>query len=43
MAKSMVTKAKGANIKKLGHTGAKNQGRDESAKSLIPEAYEQNK
>ena len=41
--KSMVTKAKGAPIKKLGHTGAKNQGRDESAKSKLPDAYEQTK
>ncbi len=43
MAKSQVTKAKGAPITKLGHTGAKNQGRDEKAQSLIPKAYEQSK
>ena len=43
MAKSQVTKAKGAPIVKLGNTGAKNQGKDESAKSLIPSAYEQSK
>ena len=43
MAKSMVTKAKGANIKKLGHTGAKEFGRDEAAKSIRKEAYEQSK
>jgi len=43
MASSQVTKAKGAPIVKLGHTGAKNQGRDEKAKGLIPSAYEQTK
>lgn len=41
--KNMVSKAKGAPIVKLGHTGAKNQGRDEKAQSLIPKSYEQTK
>lgn len=43
MAESMVKKAKGAPIKKIGHTGAKNQGRDESARNILPDAYEQSK
>jgi hypothetical protein len=42
-AKSLVTKAKGGKITKLGDTGAKNQGRDEKAQSKIPAAYEQTK
>lgn len=41
MAEQLVKKAKGAPIVKLGHTGAKNQGRDEKAQSLIPKHYEQ--
>lgn len=40
-AKNMVTKAKGgAPIKKIGHTSVANQGRDEKAQSLIPQARE---
>lgn len=41
--KNLVSKAKGAPITKLGHTGAKNQGRDEKAQSQVPKAYEQTK